>query len=54
MIRTVRLRLTVKPMLRNKVKRALPMPWRSTGTELMTARRFGATNNPVPTPSKTM
>ena len=54
MITTVRFRLTVKPMFRNNMKRADPMPWRSMGTELMTARKLGATKRPVPTPSNIM
>ena len=49
-----RLRLTVKPMFRNSVNNAEPMPRRLIGTALSMALRFGATKSPVPAPSKIM
>ena len=48
MISTAKFKLTVKPMFKNNVKRAEPIPCLSVGTLLMTALRFGATNSPVP------
>lgn len=50
-IRTIaRLRLMVKPMFRNKLTNAEPMPRRCMGRAPITLRRFGAKKRPVPMP----
>ena len=54
MITIATLRLTVKPMFKNKVTIAEPIPRRCSGRAPITPRKLGAKNNPVPMPRSTM